>query len=129
MKKKLFYTLLIFVVLNSSFICTKGVTSFTIKNNSDEPIYFGISVSYPDTTLLFVNRPPEGDYVPAETTVKDIRGEISFGLNDTVQYFIFDANVIQTEPWEQVKAENKYLKRYVFSEQDIQNSNYTITYP
>ena len=44
-------------------------------------------------------------------------------------YFIYDACILETTPWDTIKAKYIVLKRYDLSLQDLQQMNWTITYP
>jgi hypothetical protein len=103
-----------------------------IKNNSDKTVYYGVSFDYPDTSLLKINQFPGKN---GNISHKIKSGEQSFLLaaefayNPTMQLFIFDADVIENEPKDSIVAHYKVLKRYQFTESDIEKVNWTITYP
>ena len=46
-----------------------------------------------------------------------------------MQMFILDADVVENEPWDSIVVHYKVLKRYQFTEQDLQNHSWTLTYP
>ena len=48
---------------------------------------------------------------------------------EKVMVFVFDAQVLETTPWDTVKAKYLVLKRYDLSLQDLESMNWTITYP
>ena len=60
-----------------------------------------------------------------ESNMKDSR---VFPFGKTMIY-IFDAAVLESTPWDTVKARNMYLKRYDLTLKDLQDRNWTITYP
>ena len=49
--------------------------------------------------------------------------------SDTFMIYVFDANILNTIPWDTIRKYDMYLKRYDLSLQDLKNSNWTITYP
>jgi hypothetical protein len=99
-----------------------------VKNNSSTAIYFSVSTSFPDTTLLSLKHKPYlGDKViPSD---RETMGTMVFAINPIVQIFIFDATVIEQEPWDSIVVHHKVLKRYQLSEEGINYENDTITYP
>jgi hypothetical protein len=103
-----------------------------VNNNSSKTIYYGLSYYYPDTSLIKIEdfpgengrrvyqiKPGEQDYLPAE----------NFVFNPTMQLFIFDADVIEHEPIDSIVANYMVLKRYQFTESDMEKVNWTINYP
>ena len=109
-----------------------------VKNNSNKPIYIYDYYDYPDSSLKNKNYNPavSGEYYkvkPSETT--NIRRSCYEGLfetripSDTIMIYIFDAQTLATTPWETVKKNNLYLKRYDLSLQDLRNLNWLINYP
>ena len=48
---------------------------------------------------------------------------------DTLFVYVFDAEIVETTPWDTVLANNLILKRYDLSLEDLQNMNWTIIYP
>ncbi len=109
-----------------------------ILNNSNISIYFAPFDSYPDTSLYGRGVVPTSSAitykVSAHTTEKlsvnccweDIISDLPC---DTLMLFIFDAKVLETTPWDTVKAKYLVLKRYDLSLQDLEDMNWTITYP
>lgn len=110
--------------------CHKHVT---IINNSSLPIYFYRSGLYPDTLTL--NYDPTGvQYykLGASSIKKDIRRyclEYDFDSQSIWMYFIFDAHLLETTPWDTVVKKYMILKRYDITLEDMQKSDWTITYP
>lgn len=116
------------VILLDSFKCTKGVDYIYIENKSSTPVYYQVSFAYPDSTLATVIAPPDGLYIPVNSKVADIGSTSYFAYNDTLQYFIFDADSIKKYTWEEIQSKKLYLKRYVYSKQDLIMRNWIITY-
>lgn len=123
-----------------SATCTKNSetchTEVTILNNSDSDIYFGLSLRYPDTLILYPNPASAGDYYKVEkhSRKKDIDDECIENIfeensSGTLMYYIYDAQTLETVPWDSVVKKYMILKRYELSLDDLQRMNWTITYP
>ena len=103
-----------------------------VKNKSDKPMYYGLSYSFPDTSLQKIGNVP-GD--SGNKSHKILSGEqktmmaAALTVNSTIQLFIFDADVIEKNPWDSIVAHRMVLKRYQFTESDMEKMNWTITYP
>lgn len=96
-----------------------------IKNSSDKTIYYRFSFAYPDTTL----KKSDPDNYKVNSKSQTFTTASVFAFNPTLQLFIFDADVIEKEPWDTIVAHHMVLKRYQFTESEMQKSNWTITYP
>jgi hypothetical protein len=121
--------LILGLVLIVSCTETKNPVYFDIKNNTSKPIYNGFSYSYPDTRLKgIVNLPTKG------TAYKIYPGKVEatplslFNYNSTMQVFIVDVDVIETTPWDTIVKYNKILKRYQFTQSELEKMNYEIIY-
>ncbi|MDD4921017.1 MAG: hypothetical protein PHS30_00915 [Bacteroidales bacterium] len=120
--------LTMFVLLSGSCCCDEG-HHVALKNNSDKTIYYGLSYSYPDTSLIdFVHRGNQA-YKMVSGEQANIIPESRFNSCSTIQFFIFDADVIEHESWDSIDAHYKILKRYTFTQRDMERMNWTITYP
>jgi len=102
-----------------------------IQNNSSKAIYYGLSYAYPDTNLNSISQIPgeKGNishkiYSNQQTTMM----AAAFALNSTMQMYIFNADTIEDNPWDSIVKYNLILKRYQFTESDMQKSNWTISY-
>jgi hypothetical protein len=103
-----------------------------VKNYSNKTIFYGRSYSYPDTSLIKI-----GDFPGQNGSIaykikpgqQDFMNAANFVYNPTMQLFIFDADVIENEPKDSIVAHYKGLKRYQFTESDMEKVNWTITYP
>lgn len=115
-------------------------TFFKIKNNGAGGICYRYSNLYPDTTI------PRGSYLPGGTiaapsdiipsgqsysVIKAAPLDSYFKsvLSDTMEIFIFDANIVQTTPWDTVLAKYLILKRYDLTLDSIKKMHGIITYP
>jgi hypothetical protein len=105
-----------------------------IKNNSDKTIYFYLSTLYPDTLYLYVNPTVAGDEykVKPHQTTNDSHNSCVEGYYYRTQkliYFIYDAQTLETIPWDTVTKKYMILKRYELTLHDLDSLNWTITYP
>lgn len=113
--------------------CHKGVL---IINNSNKAIYFGASTRYPDTLTLYpnptfdaVNYKVEGNSSKTDedrSCYEDIVKATSQGI---LMYYIYDANTLQTVPWDTIVKNYMILKRYDLTLKDLQDKNWVISYP
>lgn len=108
------------------------------KNNSSKSLYIHASGSYPDTTSFEVEFPnpalnKEIYKVAAyskNTSALWYRSclEFTFKSNDTLMIFVFDANVLETIPWDTIKSKHLVLKRYNLSLEDLEQMNWKLIY-
>ena len=132
--KRTLQTLVIIILfgLESCHPNDDNPTHFKIINSSIKSIYYAFSYSYPDTSIYRIDNPPyfNGNKT-AKINSKDSTSVrlIVLGLNKTTQMFIFDADVVENNPWDSIIVHNNVLKRYQFSESDLKNWNWTIKYP
>ena len=84
---------------------------------SDKRHFFGIPISKGEKTGL-------GDIgLPWDSIYKNIM------VNDTMSVFIFDAKVLDTYSWEEIRDNYMILKRYDLSLEDLQKLDFTLYYP
>ena len=108
------------------------VRHFKIKNNSNAPIYYAFSYSYPDTSLNKINNIP---YFNGNQTQKIFANDsLSEGtnvlyINSTCLMFVFDAHVIETTPWDSIVKRYMVLKSYHLTKNNVEKMNWIITYP
>ena len=115
-------------------------TFFDIKNNSDKAIYYTYSNKYPDTSV------DQSIYIPAGSTrtpseiinahstsavVKSASLQDYFKTvsSDTIEIFIYDADVVKNVSWDSVVAKNLVLRRYLLTLDSINKLAKVITYP
>jgi len=109
-----------------SFACPSNEDGHIyIKNNSVKTIYYRLSFAYPDTTLM--QSDPNNYKINPGKQISTSAS--SFVYNATMQMFIFDADVVENEPWDSIVAHSLVLKRYQFTEQGLEKCNWIITYP
>ncbi len=122
---------LLSMVLISTTCEREEFTDLTVINNSIDTLLWYMK----SDTLLWDNNiyPVEGAKEnhminPYSSTI--IREEFT-KMNDTnyPHLFLFDKIIIDTTSWDIIKADYIVLRRYDLSLQDLENSNWTITYP
>jgi len=100
---------------------------FDVINNSNKAIYIGRSFSYPDTSLKNI-RDGNGPIDKSSSGARQTYKVSGFNRNPTLQIFIFDSDVIENTPWDTVVKYNMFLKRYLFTEAELEKMNYEIIY-
>jgi len=110
-----------------------------LNNNAEHSIgcYFALGdkygTAYPDTLL-----PETKQYIIEEISPGD-RYILDSGLEweevysklpkDTMSVFIFHTDTLKNETWNSIRDNYKILKRYDLSLEDLQNNDWTISYP
>lgn len=138
----------VITLLSSTCIKSKNChTKANFVNNSPSDVYVvALSEGYPDTNAWRHSYIPN----PANDAVNYIvkgNGQSSTPLSagsevdecytdfmfkpesDTAMVYVFDAHVLDTTPWDTIRARNLYIRRYDLSYYDFENNNWTITYP
>jgi len=140
-KNSLFPVILLLIPILFSGTCKKDKEDchhrIVINNNSNTDIYFQSEFNYPDTSINHYYNPTiEGNVFKclANSSAGDFTSSCWESYfydipSDTLMVFIFDANVLETVPWDTVCANYMILKRYDLSLKDLQNSDWTIVYP
>lgn len=142
MKTSRLILLLILPCFMLSMTCRKKERDnchYTIRmhNDSDIPIYTAISYDYPDTGL---NLPrPLTNYQSTWTdphTISKlldesdcIESKMYYNGAEKLILFVFDANLIDTVPWPQIRQNYQILKRYEYTLEEIQALNFELVYP
>lgn len=113
--------------------------TINFKNNSSKPLYIHASGGYPDTNSFKVEFPnpslnAELYKVSSNTSNNSALWdesclEYKFDTNDTLMIYVFDAEVLESTPWDTVKAKYLVLKRYDLSLEGLNRMNWTIIYP
>lgn len=101
------------------------------KNMSGKSIYYGLSYSYPDTSLAKIEDHPGNNKSIAykvKSGEKTTLPADNFVYNPTMQLVIFDADSIENIPWDSIVKHNTILKRYKFTEKDMKECGWTISY-
>jgi len=137
--KTLVLILLLFLCLNS---CVKPpfVDKFhaiTVINNSSEDVYvhradLNAEKQYPDTSLpaskpaLLKMPANKRGYFDSKTTWKE---NLSSLPSDTLSVYFIDGSTFENEEWEVIKGNYLIIKRYDLSIEDLEKSNFIISYP
>jgi hypothetical protein len=140
MKKIIFFT----TIIGTMFFCEPRNTDechrkIAIMNNSDKSIYVNDTGRYPDTDFRNIVGNPlvagtkigakESESAALSNNGECIEYKFTRFESGIMQVFVFDGPTLETNGWEYVKENNLVLKRYQFTLQDMQNNNWTITYP
>jgi len=128
MKIHLLLQIVFFISIGCKNNCHHDITFI---NNSNKNLYY-YEGSYPDTSIFDYNPLITNYYFIPKNTHS--RFQISscfeqrFNLTPKIIYFIFDAEVLKTIPWDTVMKKYMILKRYELTLQGLKDSNWTITY-
>jgi len=133
------FTITVWMVLLASS-CNKEDENchkrINIVNNSDSAIYYYLSFRYPDTLTLYPNptSDPHTFLIEHNSEKRDFymgcfEGAINANPEGIIMYFIYDANTLETVPWDTVVKHYMILKRYELSVEDLISTNWTVTYP
>jgi hypothetical protein len=102
---------------------------------TDKNIYVDAQINHPDTSIGSYNPSfsKENFKVKAHSEKRLIshswEQDVIRAQSDTLMIFMYDAQVLETTPWDTVKANYLVLKRYDLSLDDLIRMNWTITYP
>ncbi|MFN8208940.1 MAG: hypothetical protein U0T82_16260 [Bacteroidales bacterium] len=124
-------------LLIASMTCKKEeYLKLRINNTTNAPIYTAWTRDFPDTTFTYMLNPtlnPQTDRVEAKSLQKkhyySLTNDIFDAWVDTISVFIFDAQLLDSTPWDTVKAKYLVLKRYDLSLDDLNRMNWIINYP
>lgn len=134
--------LLFFTLVLCSNSCEKApfvdkAYRIIVINNSSKDVYvhkadLDAERQYPDTLLptsnaTFLKIPAKKrGYFDSKTTweenVKDLP-------SDTLSVFFIDGSTFENEEWDTIRDEYLIIERYDLSIEDLEKSNFTITYP
>lgn len=128
--------ILLIVIITS---CRKDYydTKLNFVNNSDSSIYVISSDFYKDTAYVYANYYPGND--PNQFKIETHETKIPimpigswervYEEEDTIAFYVFDAQILETIPWDTIKSKYLVLKRYDLTLEDLVRQNWTITYP
>lgn len=139
-KIKLSFTIifLIFLIASCSLLGYQGdekMDTLTLINLSDKDILFEELIykqSY-DTLIQEINyfKDPKFSIVHSLKSKDTIKFKTWMTAN-SMDYFVlfyYDENIVNTIPWDTIRANYMILKRYDLSYEDLERMNWTITYP
>ncbi|HNT42576.1 MAG TPA: hypothetical protein PLA42_07660 [Tenuifilaceae bacterium] len=107
------------------------VYSIKIQNNTNDTLLFYESYNYPDSSIV-QNKPILTRVYPKDYSYLDSKkdwDEVLVSPKDTISIFILSKGTVDKYSWEAIRADYKILKRYDLSIQDLENNQWTITYP
>ena len=132
--KPIYLLLSCLLIVNSS--CHKDdELNLRVNNVSDNAIYVSWTRDNSDASLNHIVNPTyysQIKKVEAHSVQEDYYGapsEAFFKYIDTLTVFVFDAQVVETTPWDTIKAKCLVLKRYDLSLDDLNKLTWIITYP
>jgi hypothetical protein len=108
------------------------VYSIKMANNTPRNVTGFYQTNYPDTTIP-INLPRLLGIKPFDYTVIDSKQKWEEVIAEIpgrkLSIFVLSSDTVNTYSWDVIRTQYKILKRYDLSLQDLQNSNWTITYP
>jgi hypothetical protein len=116
-------------------MCKDEELTLRVNNVSEKAIYVSWTRDNSDTSLNQITNPtynPQIEKVAAHSIQKDYYSAPSkaiFKHIDTLTVFVFDAQVVESTPWDTVKARDLVLKRYNLSLDDLNKLQWLLTYP
>lgn len=136
--KRIYFLVIIFVgFICTAYQCASDDCHKTIQfiNNSQKEIYISPG-SYPDTSFYYKfpnpNRNPNIYRVkPGERNGNGLWDWDCYEYNIAHNYviiYVFDAEVLETIPWDTIGKYYMVLKTYHPTLEEMENNNWTITY-
>jgi hypothetical protein len=105
--------------------------TLNIQNNSNHSVFYQISKIYPDTSIrdtLVTGGIASSKQQPFESR-KTWPKFFEALPADTLSVFFFSPDTVKKYGWKQVQSKYLILKRKDISLQDLETSDYLITYP
>ena len=128
MKKIILFFVIILLSSSCEVLFDKGYR-IRVENNSNDTIQFYESYIYPDTSIvrekpiLKMACPNKHSYIGSREKWKDVLH------NDTISVFLISKDTFDTYGWGSIKFDYNILIRYDLSLKDLENMNWTVTYP
>jgi len=128
-------SLFLLAIIHVSISCSHDANChlrISVVNNSDKAIYYHFSARFPDTSLNYNPVFNLGSKIIShQSEVYSARQCIESEFNITTKFmcFIWDAQTLETVPWDTILQNYLILKRYDLTLQDLDSLNWTITYP
>jgi len=112
------------------YTCTKEIhRDLIFQNKSQKAVIVSWGDYYPDTAIMCPLGYAEIS-VNKEYSISTRNGwEDKFKYIDYFQIFVIDSATNKMYPCDSIKKNNKILKRYQLTLDDVRNLNWTITYP
>ncbi len=112
--------------------CHKEIT---IINNTDQVLYFYYSDKYPDTSIIDYDPSVASDFYKIKSHSSKIHYDrdgcfdMYLKKENKLMYFLFDSLVLSSIPWDSIRENYLFVKRYDLNLEDFEKNNWTITYP
>jgi len=130
------------IIIFSGFLlsmkCVKGYecnSIFYFRNGTDKPIYMLVTYDYPDTSMNFQNpRYERYTHKIAANTKREIRTNncieniILNSPGKKMSMFVFDAKLVDTTPWPQIKQNYQVLKRFDYTLEEMESADWNIDF-
>ena len=139
MKNIILLAACLIAIMTMSINCRKNKADchvyYTIKNNSSKAIYF---ISNKDSALNLLSYPPGASPATykcdANAKINDAQrscyeSNILLSSTHMLYIFIFDAQIIETVPWDTIKKNYIILKRYELTKDELDSAKWIINYP
>lgn len=137
--KKIYIVFVLLIVVGCEPF-TEKFYSIELNNHSNSMIRYTYdktnsrNMNYPDTLInnnrdnIFLSplSANSNTYIDSRKPWSEVINNLP---NDTLSFYIFAEDTINSYPWEIISTEYKVLKRYDFSVQDLESLNYKISYP
>jgi hypothetical protein len=112
---RLFALIIVFLSFSIS-VCHRVENRYIyFTNNYNKAIYYEISFTYPDTSILTIEDVAGNNgnisHKIKSGEQKTIMAGV-FSLKPTMQFYIFDAVVIESTPWDSIAVHSMLLKRF-----------------
>jgi FPC/CPF motif-containing protein YcgG len=131
--------LLLFTGMTLSMKCIKETDDchyyITLNNQSDKRVYLVVTYDYPDTSMNFQNPRYHSDLYQIAAKSNDwiksgpcIESNINNSPGKKISLFIFDAELVDATPWNQVRQNYQVLKRMDLTAEEIDNAHYSIDF-
>lgn len=133
------YLLLVLFFTTTSMTCYKDTDtchhSIVLQNNSTQGVYFYV---VKDSSFAAMYNPfsrndkdkkcaPQATVFQRQSTCWE--HTIAEDTQQKLYPIVFDADVIETQPWDTIIAKRLYLKRYELSAAELQSIGWKINYP
>jgi len=137
----LFFTLVLLIGVNCRREKDNCHKTITFINKTEGTLYVTSAYEYPDTMVFRTEpnpilNPNFTKVLPKENNTQVLWSRDCIELafkdlipSDTLMIYVFAGQVLNTTPWDIVKANHLVLKRYDLSLEDLQKLDWTITYP
>jgi hypothetical protein len=134
--KNIFIVFLCLITLSSTCKKDEEDLKLRVRNNSNSTIYMSWGTWYPDTSFSRILNPirnPQYSKIEPQSLQDNHYNSPTNSLfnenMDTLMIFIFDANIVENKNWDTIVKNYMILKRYDLSLQDLEDMDWTVTYP